>query len=603
MTEHISLIIAGTAVIAILCQWIAWRLKLPAILFLLLAGIVAGPLTGWLDPDAVYGNLLFPMVSLSVAVILFEGGLTLKLREIRGLESVVRNLVSVGVLVTWTVTTLVTHWILNFEWQLSWLFGAVMVVTGPTVIVPLLRTVRPNRRISNILRWEGIVIDPIGALLAVLVFEFIVSNQAGVAISNIVLIFAEVVGVGCGLGAASGFLFGWVLRRHALPEYLHNVAALCSVVGVFAGSNYIVEESGLLTVTVMGIWLANMDDVPMEDILNFKESLSVLLISVLFIILAARIEIVQFQALGWSALWIFIAIQFLARPLKVMVSTFKSDLNWRERTLLGWIAPRGIVAAAVTALFAIRLREYGFEQAELLVPLAFLVIIGTVVLQSATAGLLARLLGVAEPEPKGFLIIGANPIARAIAVVLKERGFSTLLTDSNWEHIKAARMLGLETYYGNPVSDHADWHLNLVGIGRMLGLSRHADLNALSGLKYRAEFGRNAIYTLKSSIDIDKSEKHTVSDEHRGNVLFGDDVTYGKLASLLSQGAQLRSTLLTEDFDFTAYCERNDSKSIPMFSLSKDGELRVFVAGKDWAPKPGWTIIGLFPVELESVMG
>ncbi len=603
MTEQISLVIAATAVIAILCQWIAWRLKLPAILFLLLAGIGAGPLTGWLDPDAVYGNLLFPIVSLSVAVILFEGGLTLKLREIQGLESVVRNLVSVGVLVTWTVTTVVTHWILNFEWQLSWLFGAVMVVTGPTVIVPLLRTVRPNRRISNILRWEGIVIDPIGALLAVLVFEFIISSQAGDAMGHIVLTFAKVVGVGCGLGAASGFLFGWVLRRHALPEYLHNVAALCVVVGIFAGSNFVVEESGLLTVTVMGIWLANMDDVPMEDILNFKESLSVLLISVLFIILAARIEIVQFQALGWSALWIFIAIQFLARPLKVIVSTFKSDLNWRERALLGWIAPRGIVAAAVTALFAIRLREYGFEQAELLVPLAFLVIIGTVVLQSATAGLLARLLGVAEPEPKGFLIIGANPVARAIAVVLKKRGFSTLLTDSNWEHIKAARMLGLETYYGNPVSDHADWHLNLVGIGRMLGLSRHADLNALSGLKYRAEFGRNAIYTLKSSIDIDKSEKHTVSDEHRGNVLFGDGVTYAKLASLLSRGAQLRSTLLTEDFDFSAYCERNDTKVIPMFGLSKDSELRVFIAGKDWVPKPGWTIIGLVPGELDSVTG
>ncbi len=597
MTEHITLIIASTAVIAILCQWIAWRLKLPAILFLLLAGIAVGPLTGWLNPDALYGDLLFPIVSLSVAVILFEGGLTLKLREIQGLESVVRNLVSVGVLVTWAVTTLVTHWILQFEWQLSWLFGAVMVVTGPTVIVPLLRTVRPNRRISNILRWEGIMIDPIGALLAVLVFEFIVSSQAGDAIGHIAWTFAKVIGVGFGLGAASGYLFGWVLRRHALPEYLHNVAALCVVIGAFAGSNSFVEESGLLTVTVMGIWLANMDDVPMEDILNFKESLSVLLISVLFIILAARIEISQFQALGWSALWIFVAIQFFARPLKVIVSTINSDLNWRERALLSWIAPRGIVAAAVTALFAIRLVEYGFERAELLVPLAFLVIIGTVVLQSATAGVLAKLLRVAEPEPKGFLIIGANPVARAIAEVLKKHGFSTLLTDSNWEHIKAARMQGLETYYGNPVSDHADWHLNLVGIGHMLGLSRHADLNALSGLKYRVEFGRKAIYTLKSSADIEKPEKHTVSHEHRGNVLFGDGITYAKLASLLSQGAEIRSTTLTEDFDFLAYCERNGSKSIPMFGLSKDSELRVFVVGDDWSPKPGWTIVGLVSAE------
>jgi len=597
MTEHITLLLASVAVTAILCQWIAWRVKLPAILFLLLAGIVAGPLTGWLDPDALFGNLLFPIVSLSVAVILFEGGLTLKFRQIQGLEGVVRNLISVGVLVTWLVTALATHWVLGFEWQLSWLFGAVMVVTGPTVIVPLLRTVRPNRRISNILRWEGIVIDPVGALLAVLVFEFIVSGQSGHAIGHSLYTFGKVLVVGLGIGAGSGFLFGWVLRRHALPEYLHNVAALCLVIGVFAVSNSLVEESGLLTVTVMGIWLANMDDVPMEDILNFKESLSIILISVLFITLAARIEISQFEALGWSALWILVAIQFLARPLKVLVSTLGSHLKWQERALLAWIAPRGIVAAAITALFAIRLRDYGFVEADLLVPLTFMVIIGTVVLQSATAGFLARLLGVAEPEPKGFLIIGANSVARAIADVLKKKGLSILVTDSNWEHIKAARMLGLETYYGNPVSDHADWHLNLVGMGRMLGLSRHAGLNALSGLKYRVEFGRNGVYTLKSSADVDKSEKHTVSDEHRGNVLFGEEVTYAKLASLLSQGAEIRSTLLTEDFDFSVYCERYGSKSIPLFILSKDGTLELIVAGKEVVPKMGDTVIGLIQAE------
>ncbi len=602
MNEHIMVLLAGIGLIAIVCQWFAWWVKLPAILFLLLAGIVVGPVTGWLDPDALFGDLLFPIVSLSVAVILFEGGLTLRFHEIQGLGRVVRNLVSVGMLATWLIVTLATHLLLGFGWELSFLFGAVMVVTGPTVIIPLLRTVRPNANIANILRWEGIVIDPIGALLAVLVFEFIISGQEGSALTHTLMTFGTVLGVGFALGAAAGYLLGLILRHHLLPEYLHNVATLTVVFGIYAYSNAIAEESGLLTVTVMGIWLANMKQVPMRDILHFKESLSVLLISGLFIILAARIELEQFIQLGWGAVALFITIQFIARPVKVFLSTLGSSLAWQERTLLAWIGPRGIVAAAITALFAIRLEQQGYEGAELLVPLAFTIIIGTVVLQSSTAGLLARLLGVAEPEPKGFLIIGANSFARAIGRVLRKHGFRVVLTDTNWKHIKDARVKdGLETFYGNPVSDYADRHLNLVGAGRMLGLSRQSDLNALASLKYRSEFGRKEIYTLQSSADVNKSEKLTVSGEHRGYILFGEDVTYSKLASLMSKGADIRSTLLTEEFDFEAYREKYGSRSIPLFALSPKGKLECFVAGDKLTPQSGWTIIALVQPGEKSV--
>ncbi len=594
MNEHTMLLLAGIGLLAIVCQWFSWWVKLPAILFLLLAGIVAGPVTGWLEPDALFGDLLFPIVSLSVAVILFEGGLTLRFHEIQGLERVVRNLVSVGMVITWMVVAVATHFLLDFDWSLSFLFGAVMVVTGPTVIVPLLRTVRPNASISNILRWEGIVIDPIGALLAVLVFEFIISGQGGDALTHTLLTFGTILVIGFTMGVAAGYLLGLILRHHLLPEYLHNVATLTLVFGVYAYSNAVADESGLLTVTVMGIWLANMKQVPMKDILHFKESLSVLLISGLFIILAARVELGQFIQLGWGAGALFVTIQFLARPAKVFISTLGSSLSWQERALLAWIGPRGIVAAAVTALFALRLQQQGYERAELLVPLAFTIIIGTVVLQSATAGILARLLGVAEPEPKGFLIIGANSFARAIGRVLRRHGFRVVLTDTNWKHIKDARVKdGLDTFYGNPVSDYADRHLNLVGIGRMLGLSRQSDLNALASLKYRTEFGRKGIYTLQSSADVNKPEKLTVSDEHRGYVLFGEDVTYSKLASLISKGAEIRSTLLTEEFDFDAYRERYGSRVIPLFALSPKGKLECFVAGGKLTPQPGWTVIGL----------
>jgi len=601
MNEHIMLLLAGIGLIACMCQWFAWWVKLPAILFLLLAGILVGPVTGWLDPDALFGDLLFPIVSLSVAVILFEGGLTLKFQEIQGLERVVRNLVSVGMIITWLIITVATHFLLGFDWNLSILFGAVMVVTGPTVIIPLLRTVRPNAKISNILRWEGIVIDPIGALLAVLVFEFIISGQADSALSHTLMTFGTILVVGFAMGAAAGYLLGLILRHHLLPEYLHNVATLTIVFGVFAYSNAIAEESGLLTVTVMGIWLANMKQVPMRDILHFKESLSVLLISGLFIILAARIELGQFVQLGWGAVALFIAIQFVARPVKMFVSTLGSSLSWQERTLLAWIGPRGIVAAAIAALFAIRLQQEGYPDAELILPLAFIIIIGTVVLQSSTAGLLARLLGVAEPEPKGFLIIGANSFARAIALVLRKHGFRAVLTDTNWKHIKDARVKdGLDTFYGNPVSEYADRHLSLVGIGRMLGLSRQSDLNALANLKYRSEFGRKGIYALQSSGDVNKSEKLTVSGEHRGYVLFGENITYSKLASLMSKGAEIRSTLLTEEFDFDAYRKKYRNRAIPLFALNPKGKLECFVVGGKLNPQPGWTVIALIQPEETS---
>ena len=597
MYEHAIIALAGIGILAIACQWLAWWIKLPAILFLLLAGVVAGPVLGWLRPEALFGDLLFPMVSLSVAVILFEGSLTLRLREIVGLEQVVRRLVTTGILVTWTVTTLATRWLLGFDWSLCLLFGAVTVVTGPTVIVPMLRTVRPTVRVANALRWEGIVIDPIGALLAVLVFEFIISGQVSTAFGHTLLTFGKVLAAGLILGVAGGYALGIALRRHWLPEFLHNVATLTLVFGVFAAANSAQTESGLLAVTVMGLWLGNMRGVPVDDILDFKESLSVLLISGLFIILAARIDFADLQQLGWPALGVFLAIQFLARPLKVLVATWGSSLNWRERTLLAWIAPRGIVAAAVIALFAVRLRQQGYTDAPLLVPLTFMVIIGTVVLQSATARLIAVWLKVAEPEPKGFLIIGASPLAQAVARALEDKGFRTLLTDTNWDHIRAARMAGLSTYYGNAVSEQADRHLDLVGIGRLLAMSPRTEVNALAANRYRGEFGANHLYALHTTTEQGGTDKPRGRASIPGQVLFGSDVSYKKLSSLISQGAEIHETLLTDTFDYDDYYKKYYKRATVLFAVGPRGSLHVFVENDKFKPGEGSTVIALIQPE------
>ncbi|MCB1755702.1 MAG: sodium:proton antiporter [Gammaproteobacteria bacterium] len=597
MNEYAMIQLATIGVLAITAQWFAWWVKLPAILFLLLFGLLAGPVAGWLDPDELFGSLLFPFISLSVGVILFEGALTLRFEQLRGIENVVRNMVSVGLLVTWLIITVAVHYFVDFSWPLSFLFGAVMVVTGPTVIVPLLRTVRPNAGLANILRWEGILIDPIGALLAVLVFEFILSGTDSAALSHTFMLFGKVVVAGSLAGGLFGYLFGLVLRHHLLPEYLQSVAALTLVFAVFTLANGFAEESGLLAVTVMGVWLANMKGVDVNDILNFKESLSVFLISGLFIILAARVEFEQLQQLGWSAVAVFLVIQFIARPAKVTVATLGSKLMFNEKVLLAWIAPRGIIAAAVTAVFAIRLQDQGVAGAELLVPMAFIVIIGTVVLQSATAGWLARKLGVAEPDSQGFLIIGANPLAITLAKALREQGFRSVLTDTNWEHIRNARMEGLSVYYGNAVSAHADRFLNLVGLGKMLGVSRRPEINAMAAIKYRGEFGKNNIFTVLSAQDAKQSEKLTAADEFRGKILFGEAITQQKLSSLLAGGATIKSTTLSDTFSYDDYLQEYGKDAIPLFMLTGKKKLVFFTADEKPQTKPGATIIALVKTE------
>ena len=605
MHEQAIIALSTIGIVAIICQWFAWWVKLPAIVFLLLAGIVLGPLTNILNPEALFGDLFFPMVSLSVAVILFEGSLTLKFEEIRGLQKVVRNMLTVGVAITWAAISIGTHYIVGFAWDLSILFGALMVVTGPTVIVPILRTVRPNSTISNILRWEGIVIDPLGAILAVLVFEVILSIQlqGHASFEHTMLIFGQTLVIGSVIGAVPAYLFGLVLRKHLMPEYLHNVATLTVVFAVFALSNHLSEESGLLAVTVMGIWLANMKNVPVDDILDFKESLSILLISGLFILLAARLDFSQFATLGWSAIGLFLFIQLFARPIKVVLSTLGSDLTWQERFMISWIGPRGIVAAAVTALFALRLQENGVENAELLVPLAFTIIIGTVVLQGTTAKLLAQLLGVAEPEDNGFLIIGANPVSRMLAHALNDNKFHTLVTDSSWTNIKAARMEGLKTYYGNAVSEHADRHLDLVGLGHLLALAPQKEYNALAGQRYRSEFGSNRVYFLSSEVEKEKhheDQKSRTAVSHDHHVLFAADTTFSKLASLISQGAKTKQTNISASFSYEDYRKQYGKRAIPLFAFNEKRQLRFFTTTVDFVPNPGWTIIALVQEETEK---
>lgn len=567
--------LGAVGALGFLCQWVAWRIRLPAILFLLLTGILIGPVFNIFNPDEIFGDLLFPLVSLAVSIVLFEGSLTLKRSELQGIGSTVRNMVTYGIFINAAITTVTVWWLTDLGWALALLFGSIMVVTGPTVIVPMLKATGLNSRISRVLRWEGIIIDPVGALLAVLVFELIISQQVNSELGHILFVFVTTVVTGFVTGGASALILGALLNKHWIPEFLQNYAALAFVTTTFALSNTFMHESGLVAVTVMGIVLVNMPGVEIRSILHFKENLTTVFVSLLFILLAARIDFQALAQLGLGAAGVLIAMQLFGRPLKVFASTIGSSFSFRERFLLAWVGPRGIVAAAVCAAFALRLEQTGMPNAELLVPLSFTVIIGTVLIQGTTARPLAKWLGVTEPSNKGLLIVGCNPVSILIAKALKKLEVKSIICDTYWDSLGAARMEGLDTYYGNPMSNHAEVYLDKTGLGAALGLSFDRERNSAAVLRFREEFGIKNVYTLTQINNTSSDEKHHLGDHHKGRTLFGADITYGKLASLISRDATVRTTTITDEYSYEDWQRDNDSlQAILLCMLDKSGTLR-----------------------------
>ena len=545
--------IASILLLGIGAQWLAWRFNLPSILLLLVLGFIAGPVTGIVDRELLQGPWLYPLVSVSVAVILFEGGLSLRLAELREVGVVVRNLVSVGVLVTWLLSAVAAVVLTDFGWSMSMILGSILVVTGPTVIVPLLRHIRPSGRIGTVAKWEGITIDPIGAILAVLVLEFVVlwhePNGTAAAGGNWMeailhtlqgLFVAAFVGVVAGVAGA--FLLVFILKRRLVPDFLKNPVVLMIVIGVFTVSAPFHQEAGLLATTAMGIAIANQRFISTRAIIEFKEDLRVLLIGLLFIVLSANLEL---SALSYFTdtgnLLLLAALVIVVRPLAVLVSSLGTRVNWRERAFLAWLAPRGIVAAAVSSLFGLRLQGTGLfaEQAEALAPVVFLMIVGTVAIYGLTVGPLARRLGLAEPSPEGLLFIGAHTWARRMAGLLQEHGYRVLLLDSNPQHIEEAHKEGLPAQQVNVLAEGVMEQLNLTGIGRLLALTSNDEVNSLAALHFAELFESAEVYQLATRGDGRENEGE-LPEHLRGRPLFGEKTTYVSVTERFEQGARLR---------------------------------------------------------------
>jgi NhaP-type Na+/H+ or K+/H+ antiporter len=592
--DHEEQLLVGLAAIAVLgvgAQWLAWRLRLPSILLLLAVGFIAGPLTGFIDPDVLFGELLFPLVSLSVGLILFEGGLSLRARDLRAMGASVWSLVTVGALITWAMATWGAERILGLQPGTALLLGAILVVTGPTVVWPLLRHVRPVGTVARVAHWEGIVIDPIGAALAVLVYEALPSaSTAGFdeAIREMGVNMLYTIGVGALIGGLGALITVLILRRFWVPDFLQSPVLLMLVAGAFTASNLLQAESGLFTVTLMGVFLANQRSVPVKHIVEFKENLRVLLIASLFILLAARVEPGDFRALGWAGPAFVLFLILVVRPVAVFVSTIGSSLSRNERVFLAWLAPRGIVAASVASVFALRLGESG----QGLVPATFMVIVGTVTVYGLTAAPLARRLGLSNPNPQGVVFASAHPGARAIAAGVKAAGFPVLVIDNNRGNINAARMEGLPTAYTSILSEHALDEAEEGGLGRLLAMTADDDVNVLATLHFRELFGRAGVYQLvphgEGNPRVAGAPSHL-----RGRNLFAEGATYDALDHRFAEGQVVKATKLSQEFDYKAFRERYGEDALVLFVVTESGNLTVCTADKAPSPKPGQTLICL----------
>ncbi|MBR9921189.1 MAG: sodium:proton antiporter [Bacteroidetes bacterium] len=529
--------LAGIIILGIFAQWVAWRVKVPAILPLIIIGLVVGPLwsmwseTGEKLIAPMYeeetgrglfpGQSLFYFVSLAIGIILFEGGLTLKRKELQGVAPAIGKLLTIGTLITFIGAGLGAHFIMDFNWSVAFLFAALIIVTGPTVIAPILQNVPLNRNVSTVLKWEGILIDPIGALAAVLMYEFIISGEGGLEFSShAVLQFLQIILIGLALGALAAYLLQYLIKRDLVPHFLLNVFTLALVLGVFVLSEELAHESGLLTVVVMGMFLGNLDVPRINDILYFKESLSVLLISILFILLAANIDVEDLMLLmDWRCLYLFLFVILILRPLGVFLSTNGSELNIREKIFISWVGPRGIVAAGIASLFGIRLIGV-LPDAEYITPMVFMIVLGTVLLNATTAKPIAKLLGVIQDSSNGILIVGVNTASKVIGKYLMDNDRHVVLIDSNANNVDAAKEEGFEAISANVFNDTLTDRLELVDVGYLMAMTSNSEVNNYAIRKLNHVFGEKGAFRLITPAEM-KLDRAALPEE--GLFSYADD--------------------------------------------------------------------------------
>ncbi len=592
MDEHIIFGFAAILFFAVSAQWLAWRLKVPSILILLGTGLLVGPVLHLIHPDQLLGDLLYPVVSLSVAIILFEGGLSLRVAELREIGGAVTRLITTAVVITWALVAWAAYAVVGLSLTTSIIYGAILVVTGPTVIIPLLQQVRPARRVASLARWEGIVNDPIGAILAVLVLEAVLVGGFPQAVGTELAAIGKTLVSALLLGGAGAAMLILLMKNFLIPDYLDEVITLMVVVVAFTAANALQSEAGLLVVTILGILLANQKYVPVKHIITFKENLSVLLISGLFIILAARLQFDELAQIGVREVAFVLLLIFVVRPLAIYLSTWRSELDWREKTFLAFLAPRGIVAAAVASIFSFTLVDAGYDDANRLISLTIFVIICTVTFYGLLAAPLARRLQLAKRSPQGVLFAGAHDWAREMAIALQKEGLEVLMVDTNYANLSAARMQNLTTWHGSILAENVAEELPLFGVGKLLALTGNDEVNVLATQRFAELFGRAETYQL-SCLGKKSGGQNNMAMDQCGRLLFSTEASYGALSADFAAGAKIKRTALTQEFGYKEFGELYGERVLPLFLITEEKKLQVFTADRPLSPRPGQLLISL----------
>ncbi|QUL37439.1 sodium:proton antiporter [Erythrobacter sp. JK5] len=598
--ESQALVIAMIGVLGIGAQWIAWRTGWPAIVLMLAAGFLAGPVAGelgfrLLDPEGAFGDLLEPMIGIGVALILFEGGLSLDFRELRHSGQAVIRLATVGVLVGWALGAAAGFYIAGLVWPVAILFGGILIVTGPTVVLPLLRQSNVQTRPASVLKWEAIVNDPTGALCAVIAYEYFrkVAESPGASVVEVVpplIIAAIVAGL---IGYAAARVIAYLFPRGAIPEYLKVPVLFIAVIGVFVLTNQIEHEAGLVAVTVMGVGLANMNVSSLRSIHPFKENVAVLLVSGIFIVLASSLRVEDLQYLNWRFLGFLLALLFLVRPITVLVSLLGTSLPWNERLLVAWIAPRGIVLVAISGLFALRLTEIGYSDGNVLIGLSFAVVVATIVAHGFTLNLVAKWLNVKGTSRPGLLIVGSTPWTIALAKEMQALKTPVMVVDSSWQRLGAARREGLPFYYGEILNEATEHNLDLAPYQVLVAATDNEAYNALVCNEFAHEIGRDSVYQLGESGD--EHDKHALPESIRGRALFETGFGVTDVNERQAQGWVFRKTKLSDEFDFEDAQEKLPDSANKLLLMRKSGTLRFFTHAAVPEPRAGDTIISFSP--------
>ncbi len=594
LENAILLLVAAVAVLGVLAQWIGWRSRIPSILILLVFGLVIGPVTGWVKPSRILGDSLSPAIGMTVAIIVFEGGLNLNFRELRTAGSGVLRLVFLALPLNWVLGALAAHFAGGLGWAVAVLCGAILVVTGPTVIMPLLRQAKLNSRTASILKWEAIVNDPIGATVTLLFLSFLLLLRAQSDTAPALFSLALRALLGCSVAGAAGVALPYLLRfafhRDLAPEYLKTPILLGGALAVYALGESIQSETGLVGATVFGVVLANIDVTGLQELRRFKESLTVFLVSALFILLTANIDRAAVARISWPILLTTVMILFVVRPAAIWLATIGARMSLRERLLVGWIGPRGVVAAAVAGLAGEQLTAAGYRDAALVLPIVFCVIASTVVLHGLSLGPLARWLGLASDAPPGLLVVGSSSWSISLATLLRRQGVPTLITDPSWQALIPAKKVGLDTTRVEILSAVGERLLDLRDFEYLLAATDDDAYNALVCTRFAPELGRERVHQPPPA---GQREQVQTLREWRGKYVPHASLSHARLSELVHDGFGFRVRTAGEGAPST------QDEHWPVVALSSNGSMRFFSPDHEFEPAEGETVIWFEKVEAE----